>query len=56
MTMTLHSFGIMEEFRGMQIIISPLLKRPVMVSAAGAADWAQGDGTYVRQNNMPGNI
>jgi len=27
-----------------------------MVSAAGAADCAQGDGTYVRQKNMPGNI
>ena len=24
-----------------------------MVSAAGAADCAQGDGTYVRQKNMP---
>ena len=27
-----------------------------MVSAAGAADCAQGDGTYVRQNKMPGKI
>ena len=27
-----------------------------MVSAAGVADCAQGDGTYVRQKNMPGNI
>ena len=26
-----------------------------MVSAAGAADCAQGDGTYVRQKNMPAN-
>ena len=27
-----------------------------MVSAAGGADCAQGDGTYVRQKKMPGKI